>query len=289
MEGYGMKVVKGKLILKGPNREQLEQAEKAIRALLPSGNNAAASHSDDEMLSPGSFRPDHKRQLSLIDDDQKVALTDLPELVLSSPSAASDMTEDLMSPSMIDDMKTPIEEDTIPEETVNIEAIAEYKEPVEEVEPMDPDLPDTWDHMPKDVNCLAALIEPDSEEWNLAKEAFDFMSNIKTVERIQNKQLWRAFVAEKEALQSAGKSAESSMLWCGSMSTNPEDVYDSTKGFGGDSSYQFWKKSSYCNVFAFSTANGSRQLFLAETVTGGRSRMSIKNTPAYPSYLVTFR
>jgi hypothetical protein len=137
-------------------------------------------------------------------------------------------------------------------------------------------------------------VEPDTEEYNMVKNSLDFApAAIKSIERIQNKKLYREFQAIKAEAVSKGKSADTAYLWCGTMASSPEEVYDSAHGFSlavdGQGQFQFWKKASYSNVFAYSTADGSKQLFLAEVMTGGRSKMQVKGVPAYPSYLLTLK
>eukprot|EP00475_Leptophrys_vorax_P009075 TRINITY_DN1596_c0_g1_i2.p1 TRINITY_DN1596_c0_g1~~TRINITY_DN1596_c0_g1_i2.p1 ORF type:complete len:742 (+),score=248.42 TRINITY_DN1596_c0_g1_i2:108-2228(+) len=305
---YVLKAFKGRLVMKGVVLDALHKAEREIKALLPAlqvpeAGGLRVSFGGDfdsfvPLSSPHSADMNASGRIE-IDINEIRALNPKaePEL-LSSPSSGTMSSPAATSPISLhsgDEARSkPVEiadDELVPEETVELKEDDEA--PAAEPEENDPDLPDTWDYMPGDVNCVAALVEPNSEEFNMVKNSLDFVpASIKTIERIQNKNLYREFQAAKQNYASKGKSTETSYLWCGTMASPPEEVYESKEGFNlqvdGQAALQFWKKASYCNVFAYSTVDGSKQLFLAE-VLAGKTKMQVKGVPAYPAYLLTLK
>lgn len=145
-----------------------------------------------------------------------------------------------------------------------------------EMEELGADLPDTWTPMPKHANSVAVLLDTEEDEYQMVEQLFDMDVDVTSVERIQNKKLWREF-------QSNTKGANETLMWMGTGSEKPEDVYAEDCKLMGD----LWKKASFCNVFAFSTETMSRQLFLCYGNVAS-SGMMHKNVEVFPCYLVTY-
>jgi len=139
----------------------------------------------------------------------------------------------------------------------------------------DEDLPDNWLPMPQGINDVVVLVDDNSDEALQVLQYMDFKPSIASIERVQNKALWRWFVNEcKEA-------NNSQVLWCGTGGTPPEELSYKTEGLSMDC----WKKASYCNVFAYSSSN-HRQLLLVKAPSS--ARMMVKNSVMYPAYIVTY-
>jgi hypothetical protein len=304
---YGVKILKGRLILRGTSKEGLADAEAELQKLIGDGTTAASKPAAVEPVKDAFVSLDSIKQI--IESNPNIAQfrADLNRGSIRKldPKILSALKQEFLSPSPEkspskkesevdkDEPEVPPEneDDAIPEETVNLNTkTAEFESMENE---LDADLPETWDPMPELVNSVAVIIESDSDEWNLVQNSFDFPVNILSIERVQNKVLYRRYLSQKKELELSKSSTEISYLWSGTMGCVPEDLYENPEGFdmefSGQGVFQFWRKASYGAVFAYSTTDGSKQMFLAEVLAGKVTRMQVQCVPAYPTYLITFR
>jgi hypothetical protein len=254
-----LKVWRQKLYIKCRNQAEFDAAEAELDAMFPRRDSLTSHTTSDGIVSP-----------TLDEKDSQFSWN--PE------SKVSEQTSD---PASGREDVAVLDEENDKEDDHEIEITRETDPSI--ILDLSPDLPDFWDKTPVSVNSVCVILAEDSDEFQFAKQHLDFSAHVTSVERIQNKALWRKFS------QSKSGAGESAMRWCGTMSTNPEAFYDTTVGLTEDPNLEFWKKASFSGVFAFSTANGSKKLLLCETWASSQSKMVLKKTVAYPTYLVTYK
>ena len=121
--------------------------------------------------------------------------------------------------------------------------------------------------------------------------------NIVSVQRVQNQYLWEKFIHHKGMIeQKNGGQANEKELFHGTRGNNPRQIYDSEEGFDmrfsasgmwGQANY-FAVNASYSNNYAYTLANGQRQVFLARVLTGASyyclPNNALRMPPKIPSY-----
>eukprot|EP00347_Sterkiella_histriomuscorum_P016158 403354258 len=161
------------------------------------------------------------------------------------------------------------------------------------------EFPNSWEqidqHILKQKNLIIIPLAQGGQEWINIENQFKVtmpQANILTIERIQNKKLWRNF---KHALDDItdqwGKQTETHMLYHGTKQTPPEKIYDSEEGFNMQfSSGGMWGKaiyfsqnSSYSNNYSSQTPQNTSQMFFARVLVGNYAPLppstSIKMPP----------
>ena len=140
-------------------------------------------------------------------------------------------------------------------------------------------MPHSWE--PQTRNCELKLVSRGSEEWNNVYKhivtGVEFQPNIKRIERIQNMWLWKRYDEARRRMSEKNKGhVNERMLFHGTKRTEPKKIYDSEQGFDsrlaseglwGTGTY-FAVKAAYSDRYAYTTADGHKQMFLAEVITG---------------------
>jgi O-acetyl-ADP-ribose deacetylase (regulator of RNase III) len=103
------------------------------------------------------------------------------------------------------------------------------------------------------------------------------------VQRVQNEQLWEKFQATRDRLRlKLGKEPAEHLLFHGTSSVSPDQVYDGEHGFDMRWSRKgMWGRASYFAVdasysdhsYAFETGDGHKQLFLANVIVGDHAEV----------------
>ena len=121
-----------------------------------------------------------------------------------------------------------------------------------------------------------------SNDWNSIQKLWDqtchSLWTIARIQRVQSKWLWRQYALSKERLiyKNSGKHNEM-LLFHGTSTTNPADIYNSERGFDARFSRPgMWGTGIYFAVnasysaksYAYEQLNKSRQIFLARVLTG---------------------
>ena len=151
----------------------------------------------------------------------------------------------------------------------------------------------TSSHELKVVNILSSIpwasqrnkvevrsVSPGSTEWANVQQRFLATlqtGTITSIQRIQNKQLWRSYVQARRRLSKKNKDViNERLLFQGTGGVRPEKVYNSEKGFDFPSTNirgqwgegaHFAVNASYANRYAY-TFGQTRQVFLALVVLG---------------------
>lgn len=120
-----------------------------------------------------------------------------------------------------------------------------------------------------------------SPEWQTVAGRFGQTmnaSNIRKIERVQNRFLWRSYVLHRETvlLKNNNGSVNERLLFHGTRNTAPENIYDCDEGFDmrysnpgmwGRGNY-FAVNARYSNDYKSTAGNGLFQFFLASVITG---------------------
>ena len=135
-----------------------------------------------------------------------------------------------------------------------------------------------WEPQEKDI-ALCPVAERSSEWIHIEQLMKKSLKSVKivTIERIQNRSLWKKYAFFREHLAKRTDINEME-LFHGTSSNPPSKIYESDKGFDfrfgsekslwGQGSY-FAVKASYSDRgYAYRLSNGQKQLILAKVVTG---------------------
>jgi len=150
--------------------------------------------------------------------------------------------------------------------------------------------PTTWS--PQAVNCELVQVAAGSQEWQeIEARMKSTMPSIviSTIERVQNKWLWKKYSSEKARLaeKNHGNANEMS-LYHGTNATAPAVIYNSQDGFDlrysrssnmwGEAVY-FAFNASYSHGYAYSAGlpGGSRQMFFARVLLGDCAHLAPNN------------
>lgn len=162
--------------------------------------------------------------------------------------------------------------------------------------PGHPVSPPDWEPQDKDI-ALCPVAERSSEWIHIEQLMKKSLKGVKivTIERIQNKSLWRKYAFFREHLAKRTDINEKE-LFHGTRKNSPSKIYESDKGFDfrfgsknslwGQGTY-FAVKASYSDHgYAYRLSNGQKQLILAKVVTGESVEMknheNLKAPPLKP-------
>ena len=144
--------------------------------------------------------------------------------------------------------------------------------------------PKEWEEHQETVRLFP--VPSGTGEWNTVASQFNLtMSNstILSIERIQNKLLWRKYAQEKGILHEKTKGVVNEKnLFHGTRNNPPKEIYGSEEGFDmrfsasgmwGQANY-FAVNASYSDNYSYSVPNGNRQIFLVYVLTGDSYKCS---------------
>ena len=159
--------------------------------------------------------------------------------------------------------------------------------------PSEDRLPPWW--VPSNVTLFVFSVKRGSAEWNQVELKFSSTIahvRIKTIDRIQNKWLWKRYTQHRAMLQEKNHGLVNEMdLFHGTGDTPPTRIYDSEEGFDmrfsaqgmwGQANY-FAVNASYSDSYAHKSNLGYKEIFLAKVLTGDsfscRSDRSLRMPP----------
>ena len=142
-----------------------------------------------------------------------------------------------------------------------------------------PRFPPEWE--PQSKTRELKLVSEGSSEWNnilhLMRESMQSVQ-IKKLERIQCKDLWKRYSSFKEEMDKKNKrKTNEKLLFHGTRNTDPKDIFKSEKGFDFRySSDGLWGRGTYFAVkasysdqsYSHTIPDGLKQLLLANVLTG---------------------
>ena len=141
------------------------------------------------------------------------------------------------------------------------------------------EFPPEWEPQVKNLQSVSVL--PTTSEWQAVSSRFQSTmpnTTITSIQRIQNKWLWKKYALHKKMIEEKNDGAINEMeLFHGTQTNMPSDIYDSEEGFDmrfsaqgmwGQANY-FAVNASYSNNYAHSNIiSGQREMFLAKVLTG---------------------
>ena len=155
-------------------------------------------------------------------------------------------------------------------------------------------LPEEWEQQDADLQ-LFILDDTDNEEefWRVASLLFQTLPDveIRTIERIQNRVLWKKYSARAKSMQEDNVPCREKTLFHGTRQTNPKQIYEggdsfdmrlSRDGAWGKGNY-FAVNASLCNEsYVYVMPDNVKKLLLARVLTGNSffsSQKSFKKPP----------
>ena len=157
-----------------------------------------------------------------------------------------------------------------------------------------PRFPPEWE--PQSKLRELKLVSEGSSEWNdilqLMKKSMPTVQ-IKRMERIQCRDLWKRYCSFKEEMDKKNKrKSNEKLLFHGTRNTDPKDIFKSEKGFDFRySSDGLWGRGTYFAVkggysdqsYAYTGGlDGLKQLILAKVLTGESIKLSTDRTLTKP-------
>ena len=155
------------------------------------------------------------------------------------------------------------------------------------------EIPPEWEPQVKNLQLVSLL--PSTSEWQAVSSRFQSTmpgTSIRSIQRIQNKWLWKKYAQHKKMIEEKNGGASNEMeLFHGTRNNMPTDIYDSEEGFDmrfsaqgmwGQANY-FAVNASYSNNYAHSNIiTGQREMFLAKVLTGDSHASSANSSLRMP-------
>ena len=153
------------------------------------------------------------------------------------------------------------------------------------------EFPPEWG--PQDVNLKLVSVPTSSPEWQAVSSRFQSTmpgTTIRSIERIQNKWLWKKYVQHKKMIEEKNGAAGNELeLFHGTRSNMPKEIYYSEEGFDMRFSAQgMWGRANYFAVNAsysnsYAHTNGMhKEMFLAKVLTGDSHECSSDSSLRMP-------
>jgi hypothetical protein len=151
-----------------------------------------------------------------------------------------------------------------------------------------------WDQTNSDENCDLIPLWPGSKEGTIIQIKMKKTlpnATIHKMFRVQNHFLHERYYQELlRVVARNGGQANESLVWHGTRSTPPDDIYDTDEGFDfrfaqagmwGKGSY-FAVNSSYSDNYAYQETNGYKTMFLAKVCLGDSTEIQPDSTLTLP-------
>jgi len=136
--------------------------------------------------------------------------------------------------------------------------------------------------MDDNTECILMLLDAENESEEYGRIAGRFLqtmpsADILNIKRIQNKPLWMKYIqCSQHMLQFNDSILGEQMLFHGSRTTDPKDIYNgdssfdvrfSSNGMWGKGNY-FAVNASYSNSYAYHSKEGVKKMLVAWVLTG---------------------
>ncbi|KNC48976.1 uncharacterized protein AMSG_04720 [Thecamonas trahens ATCC 50062] len=142
-----------------------------------------------------------------------------------------------------------------------------------------------WEETDSEEPCVMVDIWPGSVEWTMIEIEFKKSMpaiNISKIYRVQNEHLYHRYIEELRSVRkkTSGNGNEK-LLFHGTSSTEPSQVYTSEEGFDlrysdwgmwGRASY-FAARANYSHSYAYYEPSGHHTMFVAKVITGEAAQM----------------
>lgn len=154
--------------------------------------------------------------------------------------------------------------------------------------------PEHWSHMKPSDRLKLIKLESKSSEYKII---FDKVKqtvssfDIEKIERIQNKHLWKIYQRQLDFFKDKGVQSNEVLLFHGTRSTSPDNIYDGEIGFQMQFSGQgMWGRGIYFAVnavyskqnYAYKNNDGTHSLFYARVALGDFVQLPASNSITLP-------